>query len=87
MSDEEDILLRALRELPAPKGDERAHFDGQLGILWRRADDRAAFVRASQNQGGKSSFGIGRFAMPVVLAGVCFFYLGWAFAAVNALAH
>jgi len=73
MSEEEDILLRALRELPAPKGDERA-----------RNEARAAFVRASE---GKSSFGIARFAIPVVLLGVCFFYLGWAFAAVNALAH
>jgi len=77
MSDEEDVLLRALRELPAPKTEGAAHDRA-------RRDARAAFQRAAA---GERSFRIGAFAVPAVLAGVVFVYLGWAIATVNALAH
>jgi hypothetical protein len=77
MSEEEDVLLRALRELPRPAttgpAEDRA-----------RREARAAFQRAAS---GDRSFRIGAFAVPAVLAGVVFIYLGWAFAAVNALAQ
>lgn len=78
---EEDFLLRALRELPRPATDgaeaDRAH---------RAA--RAAFVRAAEGEPWHARLpGIGRFAVPAVLAGVVFVYLGWAISTVNALAH
>lgn len=79
MKEEEDVLLRALRELPKP--------DVGTGAAQDRArrEARAAFERAKS--GGGRSFDFGSFAVPAVLAGVIFIYLGWAISAVNALAH
>lgn len=78
MSEEEDVLLRALRELPKPDTSGAAQDRA-------RREARAAFERA--RSGGGRSFGFGSFAVPAVLAGVVFIYLGWAISAVNALAH
>lgn len=78
MSEEEDVLLRALRELPKP--------DVGTGAAQDRArrEARAAFQRAKS---GGGSFRLGSLAVPAVLAGVVFVYLGWAISTVNALAH
>ena len=78
MSEEEDVLLRALRELPRPD-------TGGADQDRARREARAAFERAAA--GDHRSFRIGAFAVPAVLAGVVFVYLGWAIATVNALAH
>ncbi len=80
MSDE-DILLRALRELPHPEAD-----DAEADRARRAA--RAAFVRAAEGEPWHARIpGLGRFAVPAVLAAVVFVYLGWAISTVNALAH
>lgn len=78
MSEEEDVLLRALRELPKPD-------TGGAAQDRARREARAAFERAKS--GGGRSAGFTSFAVPAVLAGVVFVYLGWAISAVNALAH
>ena len=77
MSEDEDVLIRALRELPKPDTTGAAQDRA-------RREARAAFQRAAS---GDRSFRIGAFAVPAVLAGVVFIYLGWAIAAVNALAQ
>jgi hypothetical protein len=77
MSEEEDVLIRALRELPKPDTTGAAQDRA-------RREARAAFQRAAS---GDRSFRIGAFAVPAVLAGVVFVYLGWAISTVNALAH
>ena len=77
MSEEEDVLIRALRELPKPDTTGAAQDRA-------RREARAAFQRA---KAGDRSFRLGSFAVPAVLAGVVFIYLGWAISAVNALAH
>jgi hypothetical protein len=77
MSEEEDVLVRALRELPKPDTSGAAQDRA-------RREARAAFQRAAS---GDRSFRIGSFAVPAVLAGVVFIYLGWAISTVNALAH
>ena len=77
MSEEEDVLLRALRELPKPDVTGAAQDRA-------RREARAAFQRSKS---GESSFRLGSIAVPAVLAAVVFVYLGWAFATVNALAH
>lgn len=74
---DDDVLLRALGQLPRPSTDSAA--DDRA-----RREARAAFQRAAA---GDRSFRIGAFAVPAVLAGVVFVYLGWAIATVNALAH
>lgn len=79
MSEEEDALLRALRDLPEPA-------PALSGAAQNRArlEARAAFQRAAS---GDRSFHIGSLAVPAVLAGVVFIYLGWAISTVNALAQ
>jgi hypothetical protein len=74
---EQDVLLRALRELPRPE-------TGGAAQDRARREARATFQRA---KAGDRSFRIGAFAVPAVLAGVVFVYLGWAIATVNALAQ
>jgi hypothetical protein len=77
MSEEEDVLLRALRELPRPD-------TGGAAQDRARREARAAFERAKS---GDRSFRFGSLAVPAVLAGVVFVYLGWAISVVNALAQ
>lgn len=77
MSEEEDVVLRALRDLPAPDVTGAAQDRA-------RGEARAAFQRAAS---GDRSFRLGSFAVPAVLAAVVFVYLGWAISTVNALAH
>lgn len=77
MSEEEDVLLRALRDLPAPDA------TGAAGDRARR-EARAAFQRAAS---GERSPQLGSLAVPAVLAAVVFVYLGWAISTVNALAQ
>jgi hypothetical protein len=77
MSEEEDVVLRALRELPRPD-------TGGAAQDRARREARAAFQRAKS---GGGSFRLGSLAVPAVLAGVVFVYLGWAISTVNALAH
>ena len=74
---EQDVLLRALGDLPKPDATGAAQDRA-------RREARAAFQRAAS---GDRSFRIGAFAVPAVLAGVVFIYLGWAIATVNALAQ
>lgn len=85
---EDDVLLRALRELPRPSlegGGDGA--DAREADRARRAA-RAAFVRAHEGEPWHARVpGVGRFAVPAVLACVVFVYLGWAISTVNALAH
>lgn len=77
MNEEEDELLRALRELPRPD-------TGGAAQDRARREARAAFQRAAS---GDRSWRLGSFAVPAVLAAVVFVYLGWAIATVNALAQ
>lgn len=78
---DDDALLRGLRELPAPP------VDGPEDERARRAA-RAAFVRAAEGEPWHARVpGAGRLAVPAVLAAVVFLYLGWAISTVNALAH
>lgn len=77
MSEEEDVLVRALRALPKPD-------TGGAGQDRARREARAAFQQAKS---GGGSFRVGSFAVPVVLAGVVLVYLGWAISTVNALAQ
>lgn len=77
MSEEDDVLVRALRQLPAPDTSGAAQDRA-------RREARAAFQRA---KAGGGSFRLGSIAVPAVLAGVVFVYLGWAISTVNALAH
>ena len=77
MSEEEDALLRALRDLPKPVPTGAAQDRA-------RREARAAFQRAAT---GDRSIRVGAFAVPAVLAGVVVIYLGWAISTVNALAH
>ena len=74
---EEDVLLRALRELPRPD---------TTGAPQDRArrEARAAFQRAAS---GDRSFRLGAVVVPAVLAGVVVVSLGWAIATVIALAQ
>ena len=74
MSDEEDVLLQALRALPRPATSAR---DG--------GGARAAFVRAASGRAWWPD--LSRFAVPTVLAGVVGVYLSWAISTVNALAN
>lgn len=79
--DDGDVLLRALRELPAHAPD-----DGPLARHGREA--RAAFVRAFEDEPWHARLlrgGIGRAAVPLVLAGVVGIYLMWAISAAAAL--
>lgn len=93
---EDDVLLRALRELPRPSfegGDGRDGSEGSGAGDPREADRarraaRAAFVRAHEGEPWHARVpGLGRVAVPAVLACVVFVYLGWAISAVNALAR
>lgn len=78
---EEDVLLRALRELPRPTADG-------AGAGRERRAARAAFVRAHEGEPWHARIpGVGRLAVPAVLAAVAFVYLGWAISTVNALAR
>ena len=77
MSEEEDVLLGALRELPKPDTSGAAQDRA-------RREVRGAFQRAKS---GRSSLRLGSFAVPAVLAAVIFVYLGWAISTVNALAQ
>jgi hypothetical protein len=79
MSEEEDVLLRALRELPKPDTTGAAQDRA-------RREARAAFQRAKSGD-GSFRLRLGSFGVPAVLAGVVFVYLGWAISTVNALAH
>ncbi len=79
-NERDDVLLRALRELPA-------HSDDGPAARRAQATARAAFVRAFDDEpfvvrvfGGAS-----RAAVPVVLASVIGIYLMWAVGAANAL--
>jgi hypothetical protein len=75
--EEEDVVLRALSDLPKP--DTRGAAQDRA-----RREARAAFQRAAS---GERSLRLGPLAVPAVLAGVVFIYLGWAIATVNALAQ
>jgi len=80
-ADPGDPLLRALRELPARSPDR-----GPEARLRREA--RAAFVRAFDDEPWHTRVlrgGVGRAAVPVVLAGVVGIYLMWAISAAAAL--
>jgi hypothetical protein len=77
MSEEEDVLLRALRGLPRPDTTGAAQDRA-------RREARAAFQRTKS---GAGAVRLTSFAVPAVLAGVVVVYLGWAISTVNALAH
>ena len=77
MNEEEDVLVRALRDLPKPD-------TGGAAQDRARREARAAFQRSKSGEG---SFRLGSFAVPAVLAAVVFVYLGWAISTVNALAQ
>jgi hypothetical protein len=78
----EDVLLRALRELPRPSMDE------PIEARQRRAA-RAAFARAFEDEPWHTRlFGsAGRAVVPVVLASVIGVYLTWAITTASALVH
>jgi hypothetical protein len=84
MSEEDDVLVRALRDLPTPDTSGAAQDRA-------RREARAAFQRSAGRPRsalpGHRSFGFGSLAVPAVLAGVVLVYLGWAIATVNALAQ
>ena len=80
---EDDILLRALRELPRPTMDTMA------GTRLRR-DARAAFVRAHAEREGarlplRVSSAMRRVLVPVALASVVGVYLTWALTTASSL--
>jgi hypothetical protein len=75
MSDEDDVLLRALRELPradAPDG---------------RREARTAFLAAFRDDPWhvRAARPFTRLAVPVALAGIVALYLSWAVNAASAL--
>jgi hypothetical protein len=80
--DRDDPLLTALRHLPARTMDEPAE-----SRLQRQA--RAAYVRRFEGSPWHSSATslVGRFAVPVFLAGVVGLYMTWAIGAATALVH
>jgi hypothetical protein len=79
---DDDVLLRALRELPPLGGRIDA-----AALKRQRTSARAAFVRAFDDEPWHTrAFGsVGRAAVPVVLASVVGLYLFWAVAAASAL--
>jgi hypothetical protein len=74
MSDEDDVLLRVLRELPHATHDEHA-----AEALRRKA--REAYVRAERSQARALADRARGAAMPLVLAGIVGVYLSWAIGA------
>jgi hypothetical protein len=81
--DEDDPLLRALRELPRPAPD-----DASMQARHAR-EARAAFARAFDDAPWHARAGrsLGRALVPVVLASVVGVYLTWAITTASALAH
>lgn len=76
-----DPLLAALRELPV-----RTMDSGVEARLERQA--RATYLRGFEGSAWSSASGrVGRFAVPVFLAGVVGVYMTWAIAAATALVH
>jgi hypothetical protein len=77
-----DPLLAALRQLPPHTPDA-----AQDTRLQREA--RAAYVRTFEGSTWHGSAGgkVGRFAMPVFLAGIVGLYMTWAIAAATAIVH
>ena len=77
-ANEDDVLLRALRELPVHAEPPSSH---------ARAAARAAFVRAFDDSPwyARALGTAGRATVPVVLASVVGLYLFWAFATAIAL--
>jgi hypothetical protein len=80
--DDDDVLLRALRELPRPAMEPDME-------KRTRAAARAAFVRAASPEplAARLLAPVSRAAVPVALAAVVVLYLSWAFSAAAALVH
>lgn len=76
----EDVLSRALRELPVRGPTSASHQEAPAGA-------RATFLRAFEDAPwyAKALASAGRASVPVVLASVVGLYLFWAFAAAIAL--
>jgi len=80
--DNDDVLVRALRELPRPV------LDGDAGARMQRAA-RAAYLREFSGSQPPSPLRglLGRALVPAVLASVVGVYLTWAITTASALVH
>lgn len=78
----EDPLLAALRHLPARAmdGDADARLQRQARAVYARGFEESSWHSSASGR-------LGRFAVPVFLAGVVGLYMTWAIGAATALVH